>query len=42
MRKNGQHIAILDFIFAKFLLRYPYVRPYILLYIHGPATLHCF
>ena len=27
---------------AKFVMGYPYVRPYILSYIHGPAILHFF
>ena len=31
--------AILDFITAKFVMGYPCVRHYILLYIHGPAIL---
>ena len=34
--------AILDFISAKFVMGYPYVRHYILFYIHGPAILHFF
>ena len=38
--KNGRLAAILDFISAKFVIGYPYVRPYILFYIHGPAILH--
>ena len=34
---NGQLAAILDFISVKFVMGYPCVRHYILLYIHGPA-----
>ena len=41
-KKNGRLAAILDFITAKFLMRYPCVRHYILFYIHGPAILHLF
>ena len=37
--KNKFEMAILDFISAKFVMGYPYVRPYILFYIHGPAIL---
>ena len=45
MRKknlNGRLAAILDFITAKFVMGYPFVRHYILFYIHGPAILHFF
>ena len=35
-------LAILDFISAKFVMGYPCVRHYILLYIHGPVFLLCF
>ena len=38
--KNGQLVAILDFISAKSVKGYPCVRHYILFYIHGPAILH--
>ena len=39
---NGQLVAILDFITAKFAIGYPCVRHYILFYIHGPAIWHFF
>ena len=39
---NSKLQAILDFLSAKFVMGYPCVRPYILFYIHGPATLHFF
>ena len=39
---NGRLAAILDFITAKFVMGYPYVRNHILFYIHGAATLHFF
>ena len=35
--KNGRQSVILDFISAKFVMSYPCVRPYILLYNHGLA-----
>ena len=41
-KKNGQVAAILDFITAKFVMGYPFVRHYLLFYIHGSAILHCF
>ena len=37
--KNDQQSAILDFIFAKLIVGYPCVSPYILFYMHGPAIL---
>ena len=42
MIKNGRQSAILNFIYAQFVMGYPYARPYILFYFHGPAILHCF
>ena len=32
----------MDFIYAKFVISYPYVRHYILFYIHVPAILYFF
>ena len=40
--RNGRPAAILDFTSAKFVMRYPCVRPYILFYIHGAAILLIF
>ena len=40
--KNERQLAILDFIFAKFVMGYPCVSPHILFYMHGPAFLLCF
>ena len=40
--KNERLLAILDFIFAKFVMGYLSVSPHILLYMHGPAFLLCF
>ena len=37
--KNDCQSAILDFNFAKFIMGYPCVSPYILFYVHGPAIL---
>ena len=37
---NGRLAAFLDFISAIFVMDYPWVRHYILFYIHGPAILH--
>ena len=39
---NGRLAAILDIINAKFVMGYHCVRPSILFYIHGPASLHFF
>ena len=39
---NGRLAVILDFITAKFVMRYPCVRHYILFYNHGSAILHFF
>ena len=39
---NGRQSFILNFISAKFVMRYPCVIPYILFYTHGQAILHCF
>ena len=39
--KNGHQSAILDFIYGKFVMGYPCVRSYILLYTLGPAILLC-
>ena len=36
--KNDRQLAILDFIFAKFVMGYPCVSPHILFYMHGPAS----
>ena len=40
--KNDRQSAILDFIFAKFVMGYPCVSRYILFHMHGPAILLCF
>ena len=40
--KNDRQLAILDFIYAKFVMDYPCVSPHILVYMHGPAFLLCF
>ena len=37
--KKDRQSAILDFISAKFIMGYPFVSPYILFYMHGPAIL---
>ena len=42
-RDNEKKLAaILYFISAKFVMGYPCVRPYIMLYNHDPAILHYF
>ena len=41
-KKQLKMPAILDFIYAKFVIGYPCVSPYMLFYMHGPAILVCF
>ena len=39
LKMTASHLAILDFISAKFVMGYSCVIPHILFYMHGPAFL---